>query len=72
MHLSEVQSSKPVLVSGWLSEEECVITTIQQAESAPRAEATRRMKGRKTTSRAIVGGPPVQTAQHLCRQAFSA
>ena len=48
MRLAEVQSRQSA--QSWSAEEELIITTIQQAESVPRAEALRRMRRRKRAS----------------------
>jgi hypothetical protein len=49
MHLTEEQNRKK-LPMGWSTEEEFVIATVQQTESAPHSEVIRRMQRRKKMS----------------------
>lgn len=50
MRLSEAQRRKAACTTAWSTEQELIITTLQQAESVPRAEAIRRMQRRRKAS----------------------
>jgi hypothetical protein len=52
---------------GWSTDEERNISSIQQAESVPRAEAIRRMQRRKKSSKPMAEIPSAPTTQRLCR-----
>jgi hypothetical protein len=52
---------------GWSTDEERNISSIQQAESVPRAEAIRRMQRRKKASRPLAESPAAPTTRRLCR-----
>jgi hypothetical protein len=51
----------------WSAEEERNITTIQQTESVPRAEAIRRMQRHKKAARALMQRSTAPSTQRLCR-----
>lgn len=58
----------PLSETGWSEAEELIITTIQQAESVPRAEAIRRMHRRKNTlDFARSNRKVLLAAKRLCR-----
>jgi hypothetical protein len=64
MQLTEGQGTQNIQF--WSAEEELIISTIQEAESVPQAEAIRRMQRRKTASRPRTD-MPAPTTQRLCR-----